>query len=237
MLAQATPLTAPAHAPPGCQLWLIDLSQPPDEAAWQACSQAEQARACRFHFERDARRYRAAHAALRNVLADVLGCQPHAVHWHTGPHGKPHLPAEAGLHFNLSHSGDWAVLGLSPHAPIGVDLECHQGQDQIDTLGLSATHFTATEQARLSQVPQARQARHFLQTWCRKEACLKALGSGLTSLPPHFETGWGPGSFDTALPTSQGLCRMQVWQLPLPIDIEAQAAVALLHPADRHLAC
>lgn len=228
-----------AEAPPGCRLWLINLAAPLDAQAWLACSPPEHARASRFRFERDARRYRAAHAAMRPLLAQALGVEASSVQWREGPHGKPHLLGHPGWHFNLSHSGDWALLGLSQGRPIGVDIECPQRT--MDLSDLAGAHFTAAEQAALTGLPSDQQLCAFLRTWSRKEACLKALGTGLSVAPHEVDTV----SDHTHVHHLGQPCRMQVFSLPWPARATgleagagpagAQAAVALVHPSDTHL--
>lgn len=36
--------------------------------------------------------------------------------------GKPYLAKEPDIHFNLSHSGEWAVCAISS-SPVGVDIQ------------------------------------------------------------------------------------------------------------------
>lgn len=39
-----------------------------------------------------------------------------------GAHGKPYLTGHPGIHFSLSHSGNWAACAMDK-SPVGVDLE------------------------------------------------------------------------------------------------------------------
>jgi 4'-phosphopantetheinyl transferase len=210
----------------GVRLWLIDLHAPPDADHWQACSPDEHARAARFRFPQHARRYQAAHVAMRQTLASALNVAPASIHWREGTHGKPHLLGHEGWHFNLSHSHDWALLGLHHGAPIGVDLEwC---ADTRDLPSLAAHNFTAAEQGAMARADTAEQVPLFYRVWSRKEACLKALGSGLSIAPQHFEAGVQAEALSTFIPTSQGPFAMQVCSVSLPVA--AMAAVAVLAP-------
>src|SRR5262245_47220358 len=68
---------------------------------------AERARADRFVFERDRRRFVTAHAWVRVVLSRCLECPPETLRFAAGPRGKPHLADPAvDLRFNLSHAGE-----------------------------------------------------------------------------------------------------------------------------------
>lgn len=165
------------------QVWLIRL---PDDAQalspeTLACLSPQEAqRAQRFAHARDALRYLAAHAALRTLLGELLGCAPQQLPWQTDAHGKPHL-AGHGLQFNLSHSDAWALVATHPTRALGVDLEIHHPWQGMDELAHSIFHpQESTAWARLSAAerPTALHA-----AWTRKEACLKAIGVGL-NIPP-----------------------------------------------------
>jgi len=78
------------------------------------------------------------------------------------------------LHFNLSHSGDLALIALAP-VPVGVDLE---RDTPADAQALAQAWFTPAEQARLAQGDD-----DFLSLWTAREAVLKARGTGLSGEP------------------------------------------------------
>lgn len=210
----------------GCQLWLIDLSEPPPADHWCACSQTEHELAGRFRFERDARRYRAAHAAMRQLLSEALHQAAADVQWDIGTHGKPHLTGHPGWHFNLSHSADWALLALHHGAPVGVDLEwCQPSIAAADAL--MAQHFTAPEREACEQAPQSERTALFYRVWSRKEACLKAVGCDL-STPLHLvEAGSEAGTCLVNVPLEGRHVQVCVQSLDLPV--QAMAAVAVMH--------
>ncbi|MCH8178510.1 MAG: 4'-phosphopantetheinyl transferase superfamily protein [Proteobacteria bacterium] len=166
------------------QVWLIRL--PDDQQALSpetlAClSPQESQRAQRFAQARDARRYMAAHAALRTLLGELLGCAPDVLPWQTDAHGKPHLPGHR-LQFNLSHSDAWALVAVHPARALGVDLEIHHPWH--DMADLAGSIFHPQESTAWARLPVADQARALHAAWTRKEACLKAVGVGL-DIPPE----------------------------------------------------
>lgn len=220
----------------GIALWLVDLNAPLSTAdaddPERLLDEAERAKARRFHFERDTRRYRRSHTALRLVLAEATGVDPQAVTFVEGPHGKPRLRAPQAPHFNMSHSGDWALIGVCADAPIGVDIEL--ARDLSDLMALAERNFSAREFETLQAVEPAQQLTAFLRCWTRKEACLKALGSGLSIEPHVFEAGIDTAQRSTAIALDAGSCRMEVVSLALPIP--GMAACARLSDADHHLA-
>ena len=72
----------------------------------------ETERAARFHFDRDRDRFIVSHVALRNILSRYLNCQPNELTFSVDEYGKPALK-EHKLEFNLSHSGDFALIAVT----------------------------------------------------------------------------------------------------------------------------
>jgi 4'-phosphopantetheinyl transferase len=147
---------------------------------------AEQARAARYRQVADRRRHVVARAALKALLAERLGVDMPEVRLAAGPFGKPVLAArhdefdtptsvaDAAPHFNLSHSGDLALIALAP-VPVGIDIERDM---PADAPALAQAWFTPAEQARL-----AGGQTDFLDVWTAREAVLKAMGTGLSGEP------------------------------------------------------
>ena len=177
----------PHDLPDDVELWRVDLDQyrfDPEAAIFSA---DERSRAGRFRFVEDRRRFLAAHHALRHVLGLALDRLPGALAFETGDHGKPRLLDGRGLEFSLSHSFQQCLIGISADRPIGVDVEV--AQRVVDAEALAKRHFTLGEFEQWRKAPVAGRARVFLQGWTRKEACLKALGSGLSVPPGRIDVG------------------------------------------------
>lgn len=217
---------------PKLDLWLIDLDA--DSAWWHApwLSPREQERAGRFRFEVHARRYRASHLALRFILGQAVGRPPASLLFTEGIHGKPRLlNAPSSLHFNMSHSAGWALVGVCPSHPVGVDIEVITAMD--DAALLAEKNFSAAEFAVFQATPAPRRLEAFFRCWTRKEACLKALGSGLSIDPHKFEAGLDTSRQDTFIAVEGQACAMSVNCIDLPIP--ALAAIATLRDADSPL--
>lgn len=213
--------------------WLVDLDAgPPATADPSVLSAEELARADRFRFEIHARRYRASHIALRQVLGQTLGIDAAMLAFAAGVHGKPRLLNGGGLHFNMSHSAGWALIGVSRHGPIGIDIELLTPMDDADLL--ARKNFTAAEYAAFLQTTPPQRLEVFFRCWTRKEACLKALGSGLSIEPQEFEAGIGAWAQDTVINVDAQPCHMSVACIDLPIP--ALAAYAKLNDANSPLA-
>lgn len=113
-----------------------------------------------------------AHAALRTILAGYLNRPPGAVEIATTPQGKPFLPADPQLHFNLSHSRDLELIAVSAEAPVGIDLEHPREFRSPDRL---AERICSERELAAATTPD-----QLLRLWVRKEAVVKATGEGIT---------------------------------------------------------
>jgi 4'-phosphopantetheinyl transferase len=136
----------------------------------------------------DGARWTVARAALRSVLGEALDQAPAALTFATGPHGKPELPGSP-LRFNLSHSGDRALIALAHEVEVGVDVERTNRRS-------TAVERSLTEGERAGLPDDADRHVELLRIWCRKEALAKAIGGGL---------GWAPEDFDTSAPAGHTL--------------------------------
>lgn len=149
-------------------------------------SQAERARAARFRFSRDARRFAAARGWLRHVLATELGTAPAEVPLSELP-GKPRLLE--GPCFNVSHAHELALVAVAT-GQVGVDVE-HAGAGPA-ALHAADIACSPAEAAALRRLPPAERPDAFLWRWTAKEAYLKAKGLGLAVPPGHVEVATAP---------------------------------------------
>ena len=218
------------QALPGVDAWVVDLQAVPARESLGALSADESARAARFKFERDRRRFLHAHSALRGLLARAVSYRAEAIEFRVGPHGKPSLPHPYSIPFNMSHSGELALIaigtGLARDVEIGVDLE--EMRAVSDSTALAAMNFTAREQAELGEFTAVERDRAFLQGWTRKEACLKAVGSGLSIAPSTFHCGLHAVRSVTQIMTPRGVTFVEV--APLDIGADHVASVAIVCP-------
>lgn len=177
-----------------CDVWRIDLDAVegvgPALQGEGPLDAAELARAARFAFERDRRRFVAARLALRRILGMALGRDPAALVIEAPPLHRPRLAGDSGLDFNLSHSGRLALVAVGQAAPLGVDVE--EWRSVPDAAALAARLFTPRECAALAADPRAA----FLTCWTRKEAVLKSTGLGLSVEPRTVEVGATPGPLE-----------------------------------------
>ena len=205
---QAAPSSPVADA--HVHIWRIDLEQPDAilGALEDLLAEDEKARARRFRFVRDRRRFTVARAALRQIVAGCLGVDPHSVGFSTGPYGKPRL-TEGNLRFNVSHSGGLALVAVARNRELGVDIEELRPMD--DAEDLADRFFSAQESRKLrTAVDSAARIRGFFECWSRKEAFIKALGEGLSHPLDSFEVSFYP---DTAVTLRLGSGDSGKWVL------------------------
>jgi 4'-phosphopantetheinyl transferase len=164
-------------------VWQISLAG--DDASvhvgFETLSNAERERAMRFAFPHLRRRWVIAHVALRQILASYLACPPWRVQFRSQKHGKPYLHLARGsqpLHFNLTHSEDLALVGVTRIAPLGIDVE--HIRPVPDALELAAQFFCREELRDLQACAPRELPVAFFRCWTRKEAFLKAQGKGLS---------------------------------------------------------
>lgn len=197
---------------PHGEVWRIDLRQTPEAASTTALSTDERRRASRFAYKRDGQRYLNAHALLRDLLAQRSGVAPANLCMMAGPHGKPRVPG-IEWQFNLSHSGDEALIALSPSREVGVDIEVVDEIEEIEDL--AQQYFTPHELDCWTEMEAEKRLGAFYEIWTRKEACVKATGWGLNLPLQRFEAGFAdttPREILLPLPTG-GFARMMLMSL------------------------
>ena len=164
------------------EVWSVDLNISDNDLAdfRPTLSMDESARADRFYFERHRRRFVAARASLRVVLAAYVDLDPSNIEFEYGHKGKPRLAGKAanfGLHFSVSHSNERALIAVS-RLPLGVDLEFIRPMK--DCQAIAKRFFSEAEQSSLFALPPERKLEAFFTCWTRKEAYVKAVGDGLS---------------------------------------------------------
>ncbi|MFB5673916.1 4'-phosphopantetheinyl transferase family protein [Paenibacillus terreus] len=88
--------------------------------------------------------------------------------------GKPYVEGQSGMHFNISHAGDWIVCAVDS-SPIGIDVELIRAID----MAIAHHYFSDVEQESLKAVPPENRLSYFFDLWTLKESYIKAIGKGL----------------------------------------------------------
>ncbi len=120
---------------------------------------------------------------LRRVLALYLDETAEEIELTQGEHGKPRLAAKpAPLAFNLSHSGDLALIAVARDREVGVDVE--RVKPGRDLVALAQRALASEAAATVREASEPERTRLFYELWTQHEARLKCLGVGLASPPP-----------------------------------------------------
>jgi 4'-phosphopantetheinyl transferase len=224
---------APARDTIAC--WRVDLDQPDDHltALTAVLGDDEQERAKRFALARDRRRFVVARACLRVLLAAAEGRDAASICFAYGERGKPSLAGDgrmSPLHFSVSHSQDVAVIALSRHAPLGVDVEALR--PLANAAHLARRYFTAAEADTIATAPADERLLTFFLCWTRKEALAKARDDGLALALPRYRVSCRPGEPARVLEIDGRATDAAQWSLyDLPVAPACVGAVATHAPA------
>ncbi len=160
----------------------------PDRLDWSRWVDAERmAAAARWMRREDRARSIGAGLLLAVALRRRHPDGPFPPRIETGPHGKPFLPEWPDVHFNLSHSGKWAVCATAGH-PVGVDIE----QVSRSREDVARRFFSPEENRFLSGLSPARWAEAFCEIWVLKESYIKTRGEGLFESMGQLHVELGP---------------------------------------------
>ena len=224
---KAAPITSPVppwRAPPetlvlGCDevhVWRATLDQTPSQIQSFRHNLAadEQARAERFHFERDREHFIVARGVLRAILGRYLNRAPEGLSFCYGSHGKPALAGESGgdaIRFNVSHSHGVALYAVTRGREVGIDLE--RIRFDLAVAEIAERFFSRREAAMLRTLPTEAQRQAFFRCWTRKEAYIKARGEGLSLPLDQFDVSLAPGEPEAILGTQPDPSEASRWSL------------------------
>src|SRR4051812_28895905 len=152
------------------RIHVLDLSRAPARAG-ELLPSSDLRRA-----ERQGARWANARAGLRQLLGEYLDEDPAALK--IRDKDKPRLEPPSPLRFNLSHSGDIAVIAVATEREVGVDVE--RVERDRDVQRLAKRMFLIAEQAAVREADD--QTLNYHRYWVAKEAFAKATGKGLASM-------------------------------------------------------
>jgi 4'-phosphopantetheinyl transferase len=154
----------------------------------------EQIRSERYYKEKDRNRFIICRAILKIVLAAHSKSDLNNIHLDYQINKKPFLASHPELHFNISHSEDFAVIAIS-QSKVGIDIE-YNAKD-FDFNNVLADIFDSNEILDIQNAANKEYA--FYTSWTRKEAFVKALGKGIDEDFKNIPCLNGLHSIDSAL--------------------------------------
>jgi 4'-phosphopantetheinyl transferase len=213
-------------------LWCTYISDIGDDSllsGYDALLTAEErAKQARFRFGGDQRRYLVTRALVRTVLSRYAAARPEE--FSAGPRGRPQIPAPrpaSALEFNISHSADLVLLGVTAARSLGIDTESIAARD-ADIDGLDR-YFAPEESAAILSLAPAERRRRFFELWTLKESYIKARGMGLAIALDAFRfelTGERGLTLHMRPELGDSPDRWRLWQLVLRSDYLAAVCAA-----------
>jgi 4'-phosphopantetheinyl transferase len=173
------PLT-PARPESEAHVWRARLDDPrwPETGELPA---GDRERAEHFLRRLPARRWAASRWALRFTLAAYLDEEPSSIELDTEANGKPRLRDDNSIRFNLSHSHDLALIGVTRRREIGIDIE--RKLPDRDFLALARDGLAPEAAELVRRAPVDTRSDVFYAAWARREAVAKCNGDGLGAPP------------------------------------------------------
>lgn len=177
----------------------------------------------------DKQRFLVGCALLRLIAGRILGQPAYRVQVCRDcpdcgkPHGKPRLASpDSDLEFSISHAGDRIVVACTREFTLGVDVVSLDTDIDLDRVTDLITH--PSEMDELARMHGAQKRRALLASWSRKEAILKALGTGLRVSPEEI-----------ALSGATHSPKLVSWPDELPV--EQSLSLVDLDAGPGHVAC
>lgn len=172
-------------------VWCVSLARSADQLPHlrELLSPEERERADRYRHRPAREQFIVARTFLRLILSRYLALDPMRIRLTHSNTGKP-LLAGGGLHFNVSHSHQLALVAVTRQGEIGIDVEHVRAQPAH--LEMASRYFTPGEIRALQRLPPGAREQAFYHIWTRKEAFLKAIGLGLAHGLERFEVSVPP---------------------------------------------
>lgn len=112
-------------------------------------------------------------ATLKLILGAYLNKKPSEIEFRKGRYGKLSLPGTT-MFFNVSHSNDAFLIGISIKGRIGIDIELLNGSEDLHSM---VNYAFSEVEAQFCNFGENHE--QFAEIWTLKEAFLKAVGVGM----------------------------------------------------------
>ena len=177
-------------------------------------------------------RYTLCRGVLRRLLNRYLGNKENQIiDFSYGKYGKPFLDHNlTDLKFNISHSQDFMVCGISKGFEIGVDIEFIRRDIPIEELQTYV--FSPSERVNFNSLSDKEKILMFFKTWTYKEAFVKAIGIGLTKNLTEIELSFVDPEMPKVLSIDGSKHLLDQWCLK---SLEMEIAGMGLEPFHEHI--
>lgn len=156
-------------------------------------SAEEISRAFRFISESSKKQFMLGRIKLRFILSRYAGTAPSKLNFSYKTYGKPILDGYPDIRFNLAKVEDFILIAVAKNRDLGVDLE---RISNIDFSSIANRYFSEDENNALKKLEESEKRNAFFRIWTLKEACVKALGVGLSYPLQSFSVSLVSGGGD-----------------------------------------
>lgn len=168
-------------------------------------------KASKFRFQKDKNCSVISRGALRLLSGKYLNTNPKTITFKYGDYGKPDYNIETELKFNVSHSGNLAVIGFVLNNEIGIDIE--QLKYDFEVMDIVDNYFSQHEIETLKKLPIEEQIKGFYRCWTRKESFIKAKAKGLSFPLDSFSVDIKSDKKTELLETKWDKIEKDLWRL------------------------
>jgi phosphopantetheinyl transferase len=126
------------------------------------------------------------HALVRHLLGQLMDADPDALRIARTQRGRPYIEGANPVRFSVSHAQAYSLIALSLSDDIGCDIEDRFEAADVDRLGPLVLH--PDEREAMNRLHDQERQDAFRRCWVRKEALLKASGSGFLEDPRLVRT-------------------------------------------------
>jgi len=133
-----------------------------------------------FYFAKDRENYILSHQYLRFIISSYLQLPFDQITFKRMAQGKPIVSTKniCNIEFNMAHSNDFLAIAIGTVNSVGIDIEAISEKQNVD--GLAKHCFSFDEFKQYAEIHESLRPLAFFRGWARKEAYLKALGTGLS---------------------------------------------------------
>ena len=166
---------------------LKELSDAEFEKALKTIDPEEKNRIMRFHFVEDRKRALAGILLSEYAIYKEFGIPKDEMKFEKNKYGKPHIVGKSGVHFNISHSGDYVACAVGGSS-VGIDVQEHKSGG----LDIAERFFSQEEKDALCKAVDSNsnsddtKRKLFYDMWSLKEAYIKCIGMGLSKPLEEF---------------------------------------------------
>ena len=211
----------------GADIVLVDLDSQRVTPFLNQLSSSELERISSIKTEKHRNRFIVVRGLLRQLLGDRLSVRPESIMFKYGKYGKPMLDQSVEIpyfYFNISHHENIAVFAFSDTCEIGIDIESIRELDDADDI--ASYMFSIREFESYCKLTSEVKSVGFFNCWTRKEAFVKAIGSGFNYPLDSFDVSLIPGEPAKILSIRNEMDARHAWSLE-SFDVTPNYVVSL----------